>query len=45
MKSFTVIVINEATDCDEVRHLTAGSEQEVANSIETGYLFVAAFED
>ena len=45
MKSFTVIVINEATDYDEVRHMTASSEQEVVNSIESGYLFVAAFED
>ena len=45
MKKFTVIVINEKTAYDEVRHVVASSEQEIANGIESGYLFVAAFED
>lgn len=45
MKKFTVIVINESTDYDEVRHVTARSEQEIVNSLETGFTFVVAFED
>ena len=45
MKKFTVIVINEMTEYDEVRHVIASSEKEIANSIEAGYAFVAAFED
>ena len=45
MKNFTVIVINEATDYDEVRHIKAGSEQEIIDGLENGYAFIAAFED
>ena len=45
MKKFTVIVINETTDYDEVRHMIASSESEIIGSIESGYTFIAAFED
>lgn len=45
MRNFTVILINELADYDEVRHVTASSEREIMNSVESGYTFIVAFED